>query len=135
MKTLQVKWELPDPLAAPPPAYLGALGPTGRTAYVGLEIGRPAPGDTVVVSAAGGPREQMVPGTTGIVCGPSPEEWVRATATLLTDGDRRRERGFNQTSASGFDNRAGKSGGISRRNRKNAANAGRRTGKIRRERP
>lgn len=45
---------LPDPLAAPLPAYLGVLGHTGLTAYVGLEIGRPAPGDTVVVSAAAG---------------------------------------------------------------------------------
>jgi NADPH2:quinone reductase len=45
---------LPRPLGAPLPAYLGVLGHTGLTAYVGLEIGRPAPGETMVVSAAAG---------------------------------------------------------------------------------
>ena len=45
---------LPDPLDVPLPAYLGVLGHTGLTAYVGLEIGRPAPGETLVVSAAAG---------------------------------------------------------------------------------
>ncbi|MDY0067161.1 MAG: NADP-dependent oxidoreductase [Steroidobacteraceae bacterium] len=35
--------------------YMGALGPTGLTAWIGLnEIGRIAPGDTVVISAAAG---------------------------------------------------------------------------------
>lgn len=35
--------------------YMGILGPTGMTAWVGLhEIGRPKAGETVVVSAAGG---------------------------------------------------------------------------------
>jgi hypothetical protein len=39
----------------PPSHYLGALGMTGLTAWVGLEdIGRPQPGETLVVSAAGG---------------------------------------------------------------------------------
>jgi NADPH-dependent curcumin reductase CurA len=38
-----------------PSLYLGALGMTGLTAWVGLEdIGRPQPGETLVVSAAGG---------------------------------------------------------------------------------
>jgi NADPH-dependent curcumin reductase CurA len=38
-----------------PSYFLGALGMTGLTAYVGmLEIGRPQPGETVVVSAAAG---------------------------------------------------------------------------------
>jgi NADPH-dependent curcumin reductase CurA len=38
-----------------PSAYLGALGMTGLTAWVGLEdIGRPQPGETLVVSAAAG---------------------------------------------------------------------------------
>jgi len=38
-----------------PSYFLGALGMTGLTAYVGmLDIGRPAPGETVVVSAAAG---------------------------------------------------------------------------------
>ena len=44
-----------DPLLAPLPTYLGALGTTGLTAYFGLlDIGRPSEGDTVVVSAAAG---------------------------------------------------------------------------------
>ena len=35
--------------------YMSTLGPTGMTAYFGLrEIGRPAPGDVLLVSAAGG---------------------------------------------------------------------------------
>jgi NADPH-dependent curcumin reductase CurA len=38
-----------------PSVYLGALGMTGLTAWVGLEdIGRPQPGETLVVSAAAG---------------------------------------------------------------------------------
>ncbi len=38
-----------------PSAYLGVLGVTGLTAWVGLkDIGRPQPGETVVVSAAAG---------------------------------------------------------------------------------
>jgi NADPH-dependent curcumin reductase CurA len=38
-----------------PSMYLGALGMTGLTAWVGLEdIGRPQPGETLVVSAAAG---------------------------------------------------------------------------------
>jgi NADPH2:quinone reductase len=45
---------LPDPLPAPPSAFLGPLGHTGITAYLGLEIGDPQPGETVVVSAAAG---------------------------------------------------------------------------------
>jgi NADPH-dependent curcumin reductase CurA len=44
-----------DPAFAPLPAYLGALGMPGMTAYFGLlEIGKPQPGNTVVVSAAAG---------------------------------------------------------------------------------
>jgi hypothetical protein len=39
----------------PPSAYLGALGVTGLTAWVGIrDIGKPQPGETVVVSAAAG---------------------------------------------------------------------------------
>lgn len=38
-----------------PSAYLGALGMTGLTAWVGMrDIGKPKPGETVVVSAAAG---------------------------------------------------------------------------------
>ena len=44
-----------DPLLAPLPAYLGALGIPGLTAYFGLlEVGRPREGETVVVSGAAG---------------------------------------------------------------------------------
>jgi NADPH-dependent curcumin reductase len=44
-----------DPKLAPLPRYLGALGITGLTAYFGmLDIGRPAAGETVVVSGAAG---------------------------------------------------------------------------------
>jgi NADPH-dependent curcumin reductase CurA len=44
-----------DGSRAPLSYYLGMLGMTGMTAYFGLkEIGRPSPGETVVVSAAAG---------------------------------------------------------------------------------
>jgi NADPH-dependent curcumin reductase CurA len=43
------------PRIAPLPTYLGTLGMPGMTAYFGLlDIGRPAEGETVVVSAAAG---------------------------------------------------------------------------------
>jgi NADPH-dependent curcumin reductase CurA len=46
---------LPDPLEAEPNHYLGVLGDTGLSAFFGLrDIGRPQPGETVLVSAAGG---------------------------------------------------------------------------------
>lgn len=45
-----------DPEAAPVTTALGVLGMPGFTAYAGLlEIGRPQPGETVVVAAATGP--------------------------------------------------------------------------------
>ncbi|WP_173434273.1 NADP-dependent oxidoreductase [Allosalinactinospora lopnorensis] len=44
-----------DPAVASLPTYLGTLGMTGLTAYFGLiDIGRPEPGQTVVVSGAAG---------------------------------------------------------------------------------
>jgi hypothetical protein len=44
-----------DPATAPLTAYLGCLGSTGVTAWIGLvEIGRPKKGETVLVSAASG---------------------------------------------------------------------------------
>ena len=50
-----------DAGVAPPQASLSWLGMTGLTAYIGLlEIGRPRPGDTVVVSAASGAVGQLV---------------------------------------------------------------------------
>ncbi|MEN3291754.1 MAG: hypothetical protein V7642_1007 [Burkholderiales bacterium] len=50
-----------DPRAAPLPTYLNALGMPGMTAYFGLlEVGRPMPGETVVVSGAAGAVGQSV---------------------------------------------------------------------------
>jgi NADPH-dependent curcumin reductase len=44
-----------DPKLAPLPVYLGVLGMPGMTAYFGLlDIGKPQPGETVVVSGAAG---------------------------------------------------------------------------------
>ena len=44
-----------DTSIAPAPVYLGALGMPGMTAYFGLlDIGKPQPGQTVVVSGAAG---------------------------------------------------------------------------------
>lgn len=49
------------PEGVPPQAALSWLGMPGLTAYVGLtEIGRPLPGETVVVSAASGAVGQIV---------------------------------------------------------------------------
>lgn len=45
---------LPDALRFSPSAYLGVLGDTGMSAWFGMEIGAPKPGETVLVSAAGG---------------------------------------------------------------------------------
>ena len=46
---------IPEIPGVSPSFFLGALGMTGLTAYVGmLDIGRPKPGETVVVSAAAG---------------------------------------------------------------------------------
>jgi len=50
-----------DPKEAPPSTALGVLGMPGLTAWVGLEdIGEPAAGETVVVSAASGAVGQVV---------------------------------------------------------------------------
>jgi NADPH-dependent curcumin reductase CurA len=50
-----------DPSLAPIQTALGVLGMPGMTAYFGLlEIGRPRPGDTVVVSAASGAVGSLV---------------------------------------------------------------------------
>ena len=49
-----------DPAVAPLPAWLHVLGATGLTAYFGLfDVGRPNPGDTVVVSGAAGAVGQI----------------------------------------------------------------------------
>jgi NADPH-dependent curcumin reductase CurA len=50
-----------DPARAPMQTALGSLGMPGMTAYVGLQnIGRPKPGETVVVGAASGAVGSMV---------------------------------------------------------------------------
>jgi NADPH-dependent curcumin reductase CurA len=50
-----------DPAVAPVPTGLGVLGMPGFTAYCGLRvIGKPAPGETVVVAAASGPVGSLV---------------------------------------------------------------------------
>ena len=50
-----------DPAAAPVTTRLGVLGMPGFTAYAGLHvIGKPRPGETVVVAAASGPVGSLV---------------------------------------------------------------------------
>ena len=50
-----------DPSPVPVTAWLGVLGMPGFTAYCGLRlIGRPTPGETVVVAAASGPVGSLV---------------------------------------------------------------------------
>jgi NADPH-dependent curcumin reductase CurA len=50
-----------DPAAAPVTTGLGVLGMPGFTAYGGLRaIGKPQPGETVVVAAASGPVGSLV---------------------------------------------------------------------------
>jgi NADPH-dependent curcumin reductase CurA len=54
----QLKAVLPG---APPSAMLGVLGTTGLTAYLAfVEVGKPKPGDTVVISAAAGATGSVV---------------------------------------------------------------------------
>ena len=74
-----------DPAAAPVTAALGVLGMPGMTAYVGLlEIGRPKPGETVVVAAASGAVGSVVGQiarikgcrAVGIAGGPDKCRWV-----------------------------------------------------------
>ncbi len=46
---------LPGELEFPPSAYMGVLGDTGMSAYFGMtELGVPEPGETVLISGAGG---------------------------------------------------------------------------------
>ncbi|MBY4213637.1 NADP-dependent oxidoreductase [Rhodococcus fascians] len=53
--TLEIPFTvLPEPLPAPLPAFLGVLGHTGISAFLGVELGDPQPGETFVVSAAAG---------------------------------------------------------------------------------
>jgi NADPH-dependent curcumin reductase len=74
-----------DTSLAPAPVHLGALGMTGLTAYFGLlELGRPEPGQTVVVSGAAGAVGSVVGQiarikgcrTVGIAGGPEKCAWL-----------------------------------------------------------
>jgi NADPH-dependent curcumin reductase CurA len=74
-----------DTALAPAPVHLGALGMTGLTAYFGLlDIGRPEPGQTVVVSGAAGAVGSVagqiarIKGcrAVGIAGGPEKCEWL-----------------------------------------------------------
>jgi NADPH-dependent curcumin reductase CurA len=74
-----------DTALAPAPVHLGVLGMTGLTAYFGLlDIGRPEPGQTVVVSGAAGAVGNVagqiarIKGcrTIGIAGGPEKCEWL-----------------------------------------------------------
>jgi NADPH-dependent curcumin reductase CurA len=76
-----------DPSRAPLPVYLGTLGMPGMTAYFGLlEVGRPNPGETVVISGAAGAVGQVVGQiakikgcrAVGIAGGPDKCEYLRS---------------------------------------------------------
>ncbi|MBO0822112.1 MAG: NADP-dependent oxidoreductase, partial [Nocardiopsaceae bacterium] len=77
-----------DPEAAPVTTALGVLGMPGFTAYAGLtQIGRPKPGETVVVAAATGPVGSTVgqlatilgARAVGIAGGPEKTAYLRET--------------------------------------------------------
>ncbi len=74
-----------DTSVAPAPVHLGVLGLTGLTAYFGLlDVGRPEPGQTVVVSGAAGAVGSVVGQiarikgcrTVGIAGGPEKCAWL-----------------------------------------------------------
>jgi NADPH-dependent curcumin reductase CurA len=74
-----------DTTLAPAPIYLGILGVSGLTAYFGLlDVGRPEPGQTVVVSGAAGSVGSVVGQiarikgcrTIGIAGGPEKCRWL-----------------------------------------------------------
>lgn len=82
-----------DPDIAPPQAALSWLGMPGLTAYVGMtEMGRPKPGDRVVVSAASGAVGQVVGqlaramGATPIAVAGSDEKIAHCRAIGYADG-------------------------------------------------
>jgi NADPH-dependent curcumin reductase CurA len=82
-----------DPEVAPLPAWLGVLGMPGLTAYFGLlDIGRPEPGQTVVVSGAAGAVGSLVgqiakiQGARAVGIAGGPEKCRYITAELGFDG-------------------------------------------------
>jgi NADPH-dependent curcumin reductase CurA len=81
-----------DPNVAPLPAWLGVLGMPGLTAYFGLlDIGRPEPGQTVVVSGAAGAVGSLVgqiaklQGARAVGIAGGPEKCAYLTAELGFD--------------------------------------------------
>ena len=77
------------PAGIEPTAVLGALGTTGLTAYFGmLELGRPKPGDVVLVSGAAGATGSVAgqiarlagATTIGIAGGPEKTRWLTEVA-------------------------------------------------------
>jgi NADPH-dependent curcumin reductase CurA len=77
------------PSAIDPTAVLGVLGTTGLTAYFGmLELGRPKPGDVVLVSGAAGATGSVAgqiarlagATTIGIAGGPEKTRWLKEVA-------------------------------------------------------
>ncbi len=74
-----------DPALAPPQTALHVLGGTGLTAYFGLfDIGRPRPGDAVVVSAASGAVGQIV-GQLARIAGCGPVVGLAGSAQKVSD--------------------------------------------------
>ncbi len=85
--TLPVALRVPEGIA--PTAVLGALGTTGLTAYFGmLELGRPRPGDVVLISGAAGATGSVAgqlarlagARTIGLAGGPEKSRWLTETA-------------------------------------------------------
>lgn len=88
------------PAGVEPSAALGVLGTTGLTAYFGLlDIGRPKPGDVVVVSAAAGATGSVVgqiarlagAKVIGIVGGKRKSSWITDVAGFDAAIDHRAE--------------------------------------------
>lgn len=74
-----------DPKLAPPQTALHVLGTTGLTAYFGLfDVGKPKPGDAVVVSAAAGAVGQMV-GQLAKIAGCGPVVGLAGSAEKVSD--------------------------------------------------
>ena len=74
-----------DPTLAPPQTALHVLGATGLTAYFGLfDVGRPKPGDAVVVSAASGAVGQVV-GQLAKIAGCGPVVGLAGSAEKVSD--------------------------------------------------
>jgi NADPH-dependent curcumin reductase CurA len=74
-----------DPALAPPQTALHVLGATGLTAYFGLfDVGKPKPGDAVVVSGAAGAVGQIV-GQLAKIAGCGPVVGLAGSAEKVAD--------------------------------------------------